>query len=108
LKAVNYHETVGSFTGGTINLATGNVFEQTTSIDRTYVFADPPATGTAFGFTLKVTAASTITVTWPTSVKFAKGDAPAAPANGETAVYVFYTVDGGTNWFGFVAGEDMA
>ena len=108
LKVANYHETPGTFTGSTLELETGNVFEHTISANTTYVFANPPATGTAFGFTLKVTVSGTRTITWPTSVNWPSGDAPEAPADGETAVYVFYTTDGGTNWFGFVAGEDMS
>jgi hypothetical protein len=37
----------------------------------TYVFDSPPTTGTAYGFTLKVTPSGTYTVTWPTSVDWA-------------------------------------
>ena len=40
--------------------------------------------------------------TWP------GGTAPDAPASGETDVFVFYTVDGGTNWYGFQAGDALA
>lgn len=31
-----------------------------------------------------------------------------APASGTTSVFVFYTQDGGTTYYGFVAGEGMA
>jgi hypothetical protein len=101
-------ERVGSISTGTLNLATGNVFSDAPSANVTYAFSNPPASGTAYGFTLKVTPSATITLTWPASVKFPDGIAPAAPASGETAVYVFYTQDGGTTYFGFVAGEAMA
>jgi hypothetical protein len=40
------------------------------------------------------------TVTWPTSIEWAGGIAPAAPANGETDVYTFVTDDGGTTYTG--------
>jgi hypothetical protein len=101
-------ERVGSISTGTLNLATGNVFSDAPSSAVTYAFSNPPASGTAYGFTLKVTPSATITVDWPASVKFPDGVAPVAPADGETAVYVFYTQDGGTTYFGFVAGEAMA
>jgi len=101
-------ERVGSISTGTLNLATGNVFSDTPSANVTYAFSNPPASGTAYGFTLKVTPSATITVDWPASVKWPAGTAPTAPASGETAVYVFYTQDGGTTYFGFVAGEDMS
>ena len=47
-------------------------------------------------------------MTWPTSVDWAAGTAPDAPASGETNVYVFYTQDGGTTYYGFLSGEAMA
>lgn len=48
------------------------------------------------------------TVSYPSSVDWAGGTAPDAPAVGETDVLVFYTDDGGTNWYGFQAGDAMA
>jgi hypothetical protein len=101
-------ERVGSISGSTLDLATGNVFLSTPSSNATYVFSNPPASGTAYGFTLRVAPSATITVTWPASVKWPDGLAPVAPASGETAVYVFYTQDAGTTYFGFVAGEALA
>ena len=40
------------------------------------------------------------TVTWPSSIEWAGGIAPAAPANGETDVYTFTTDDTGTSYTG--------
>ena len=48
------------------------------------------------------------TITYPTSVDWAGGTAPDAPAVGETDVQVFYTEDGGTTYYGFQAGDAMA
>ena len=48
------------------------------------------------------------TITYPSSVKWAGGTAPTAPANGETDVYSFFTTDGGTNYYGFQAGDALA
>jgi hypothetical protein len=101
-------EGVGTISSGTIDLSTGNVFSDAPSANVTYVFSNPPATGTAYGFTLKVTPSGTYTVTWPASVDWAGGTAPDAPASGETDVYAFYTQDGGSNWYGFLAGDAMA
>jgi hypothetical protein len=101
-------ERVGTISTGTLDLSTGNVFSDTPSANVTYAFSNPPASGTAYGFTLKVTPSATVTVAWPASVKFPDGVAPVAPASGETAVYVFYTQDGGVSYFGFVAGEALA
>jgi DNA-binding beta-propeller fold protein YncE len=43
---------------------------------------------------------STYTLTWPSSIEWAGGIAPAAPANGETDVFTFTTDDGGTTYTG--------
>ena len=101
-------EGVRSISGSTLDLSTGNVFSDAPATSPTYVFSNPPATGTAYGFTLKVTPSATVTVTWPASVDWAGGTAPDAPASGATNVYSFYTQDGGTTYYGFLAGGAMA
>jgi hypothetical protein len=101
-------ERVGSISGTTLDLSTGTVFSHAPATSPTYVFSNPPASGTAYGFTLKVTPSATVTITWPASVDWPSGTAPTAPASGETDVFVFYTQDGGTTYYGFVAGEALA
>lgn len=108
VTAIKYNETVGTITGSTLDFDTGNVFNHSISANTTYVFSNPPASGTAFGFTLKVTVTGTVTITWPASVDWAGGTAPDAPADGETDVYGFYTTDGGTTYYGFQAGDAMS
>ena len=107
--ADSYNETFATLSGTTpaVNCETGNVFALTTSGNTTFTFTNPPATGTAYGFTLKVTAGGTHTLTWPASVDWAGGTAPDAPASGEVNVYAFITHDGGTNWYGFLSGGAM-
>jgi hypothetical protein len=108
LKAVSYNETVGTITSSDLDLETGNVFNDSISADTTYTFSNPPTSGVAYGFTLKVTVSGTRTITWPASVDWAGGEAPEAPADGETDVFGFYTTDGGTTYYGFLAGDAMA
>ena len=106
LKAKSYNETYVSLSAGStvdIDNETGNVFALTTNQNTTFTFSNPPASGTAYGFTLKLTAGGTHTITYPNTVDFAGGTAPDAPASGETDVLVFITVDGGTNWYGALA-----
>jgi len=107
-RAVSYNETLGTITSSNLDLETGNVFNDSISANTTYTFSNPPASGTAFGFTLKVTVSGTRTITWPASVDWAGGEAPEAPASGETDVFAFYTTDGGTTYYGFQAGDAMA
>jgi hypothetical protein len=106
LIAKSYNETYVSLSAAssvTIDCHTGNVFALTTNQNTTFTFSNPPASGTAYGFTLKLTAGGGHTITYPNSVDFAGGTAPDAPASGETDVLVFITVDGGTNWYGALA-----
>jgi len=84
------------------------VFSDAPGTAQTYIFSNPPTTGTAYGFTLKVTPSATITITWTAAVDWAGGTAPDAPASGETDVFVFFTIDGGTTYYGFQAGDAMA
>lgn len=94
--------------GPTVSATTGNVFNHAPSADVAYTFSNPPTTGSAYDFTLKVAPTATVAITWPSSVKWAGGTAPPAPASGEKDVYNFFTLDGGTTYYGFQAGDAMA
>lgn len=110
LKPVSYQETYAVLSGTTpaVNCSTGNIFSLTTSGNTTFTFTNVPTTGTGYGFTLKLTAGGTHTLTWPASVDWPGGAAPSAPASGATNVYVFITYDGGTIWYGFLGGAALA
>ena len=110
LIAASYNETYDALSGTTptVDCHEGNMFSLTTSGNTTFTFSNPPASGTAFGFTLKLVAGGTHTITYPASVDWAGGTAPDAPASGETDVLVFITHDGGTTWYGFRSGDAMA
>lgn len=89
--------TVGTITASAIDLSTGNYFDDTLAADTTYTISNA---GAVQAFQLEVTGASTYTITWPSSIEWTGGSAPAAPANGETDVYTFTTDDGGTTYTG--------
>ena len=121
LIVTSYNETYQavSSSGGstTINCEAGNVFSNTLSENTTFTFSNPPASGTAYGFSLKVTqdaSASGYTVTWPVAVVWPSADqygVTGAPQLSSTASavdqFVFYTYDGGTTWQGFTAGLNL-
>jgi len=91
-----------SGTTPSVDADTAGSFALTTSGNTTFTFSSVTP-GNSVGFTLKITAGGTHTLTWPASVDWAGGTAPDAPASGETDVYVFYTVNGGTTWYGALA-----
>ena len=113
VQATAYLETVVALSGTTptVDCDEGNSFTLSTTGNTTFTFDYSGVnltTNDSYGFTLKVTAGGTHTLTWPASVDWPGGTAPDAPASGETDVFVFYTVDGGTNWYGFQAGDALA
>ena len=95
-------------TGPAIDATTGNVFNHAPSADVAYAFTNPPSSGTSYDFTLKVTPSATIAITWPSSVEWPSGTAPAAPASGETDVYTFFTTDGGSTYYGNQVGDAVS
>ena len=110
LIAKSYNETFVTLSGTTptVDCETGNVFYLSTSGNTTFTFSNPPSSGTAYGMLIKLTAGGTHTITWPNSVDWAGGSAPDAPASGETDILGFITHDGGTIWYGFLAGDALA
>ena len=106
----SYNETYAALSGTTpaVDCEAGNMFALSTTGNTTFTFSNPPASGTGYGFTLKLTAGGTHTITYPASVDWAGATAPDAPASGETDVLVFITHDGGTTWYGFLAGDALA
>ena len=73
-------------------------FSLTMTGNTTFTFGSVTS-GRSVGFILQLTGNGS-TVTWPSSVDWAGGTAPDAPASGETDIYVFWTRDGGTTWYG--------
>ncbi len=87
-----------SGTSPTCNVDNGGAFSLTMTGNTTFTFSGA-ASGWSQGFVLQLTGNGS-TVTWPSSVDWAGGTAPDAPASGETDIYVFWTRDGGTTWYG--------
>jgi len=47
-------------------------------------------------------------ITWPSSIEWAGGVAPAAPADGETDVFTLVTDDGGTSYVGLKTADNLS
>ena len=115
LIADSYNETYAAVTSSsnatTVDCHNGNAFSHTLTENTTFTFSNPPASGTAFSFSIEIiqdASASGYTVTWPTSVDWPSATAPTLTATASAKdVFVFYTRDGGTNWYGFTAGQAL-
>ncbi|MEP2955515.1 MAG: hypothetical protein ABJO80_11475 [Sulfitobacter sp.] len=109
LKTLELQETVVAIASGatpSIDCEAGTVFTLTVTGTTTPTFDNPPATGTAAGFTLILTNGGSQTFNWPASVDWPAATAPTLTAAG-VDVLTFFTRDGGTTWHGFAAGTEM-
>ena len=78
----------------------GGAFSLTMTGPTSFTFGAPSlGSGVSTGFIIELTGNGS-TVIWPSSVEWAGGTAPDAPASGETDIYVFWTRNGGTTWYG--------
>ena len=113
--STSYNETYAAVTSSTnattVNCETGNAFSHTLTENTTFTFSNPPASGTAYSFSIEIiqdASASGFAVTWPSSVDWPSATAPTLTATGSAKdVFVFTTRDGGTNWYGFTAGQAL-
>ena len=90
----------------TFDLSSANFFSATLDQASTFTFSNPPASGDFGGFVLELTNGGAFAITYPSSVDFVGGTAPTLTAAGVDQL-VFTTRDGGTTYFGFVAGLDI-
>ena len=112
----SYNETYAAVTSSsnatTVNCENANSFSHTLTENTTFTFSNPPASGTSFTFSIEIiqdASASGFTVTWPTSVDWPAATAPTLTATASAKdIFVFTTRDGGTNWYGFTAGQALA
>ena len=107
----SYVAPTSSSNATTVDCEAGNVFSHTLTENTTFTFSNPPSSGTAYGFSLKIiqdASASGYTVTWPASVDWPAATAPTLTATASAVdQFVFYTYDGGTTWYGFTAGQAL-
>jgi len=106
-----YTAVTSSSNATTVNLRDGTNFSHTLTENTTFTFSNPAASGKVSAFTLKIVqdaSASGYTVTWPASVNWPSATAPTLTATASAVDYfVFITHDGGTNWYGFTAGQAL-
>ena len=93
-----------------LNLQTANNFSHTLTEDTTVSFTNPAASGKVSAATLRVIQDSSArAITWNSAIKWSSATAPTlSTASGAVDVFVFYTVDGGTTYYGFTSGQALA
>lgn len=94
----------------TIDLVNGNVHQITLDDNCTLTFTGT-VNAVACSFTLIVEqdGSGGNSITWPGSVRWPSATAPSLSSGaGEIDVLSFFTVDDGTTWYGFTAGQDMS
>tara|TARA_R100001369_G_scaffold25667_1_gene46691 strand:+ start:7215 stop:8087 length:873 start_codon:yes stop_codon:yes gene_type:complete len=98
-----------SSAAATLDMRLGTNFLHDLTENVTYTFSNPAASGNASAFTLKIIQDSTArAITWPSSVDWPSATAPTLTAtNNGVDMFVFQTIDGGTTWYGFVAGQAL-
>ena len=106
------YESVSDSSGTTtVDLSTGTNFSSTLSANTQFAFTSPASSGSVSAFTLKLVqdaSASGYTVTWPGAVNWPSATAPTLTATASAIDYfVFITHDGGSNWYGFTAGQAL-
>ena len=118
--ALQYREGVSALnaSGSTnVDMANYNVFEVTLTGTATLAFTNFPAEhlglnlDNVFGFTMKVkqNSSGNHAITWPSSIKWAGGTAPTLTGTANSIdVFTFFSVDGGTNIYGFTAGLNVS
>jgi hypothetical protein len=111
---LGYKETVTAVTSSAnstvISCRSGSIFTHTLSENSTFTFSDAPI-GASFGFVLKIvqdSLGSAYAVTWPASVNWTLATAPTLSGAADAVdVFVFYTDDGGVDWYGFTSGQGL-
>lgn len=94
----------------TVDLANGNTHRVVLDANLTLTFT-AVTSGVRCRFDLVVVQDATggRTITWPASVDWPGGTAPTlSPGANAVDIFTFLTVDGGTIWWGFIAGQAMA
>ena len=107
-RLVNVGELVNAVgstsTAATINLSNGNFVTATLTGNCTFTFSNPSAGASSFTLFLTNDATAGRSITWPVSVKWPNASIPVRTTTANrTDVYTFFTVDGGTNWYGILS-----
>ena len=105
-----YAAVTSSSAAVSLDLRTAGNFSHDLTENTTISFTNPAASGKVSAATLRIIQGSTArTITWNSSIKWAADTAPTLTTTDNAVdIFVFYTVDGGTTYYGFTAGQVMS
>ena len=105
-----YAAVTSSSAAVSLDLQTASNFSHDLTENTTISFANPAASGKVSAATLRIIQGSTArTITWHSSIKWASDTAPTlSTGDNDVDIFTFYTVDGGTTYYGFTAGQDLS
>ena len=107
----DHYVSIGSLSGTRqINLQLGNYFAGSLVSSVNFQFISESGTADQvnwFVLLLNKSTGATITITWPSEVDWPGGTAPAVPGTNEQDAYAFFTINGGTTWYGFHVGDNL-
>lgn len=94
----------------TLDLNNGNIFNvNLNAAILNLTISNIPSSSFVANFTLVFTADGTARgVSWPGSIKWPGATPPTiTTTNGKKDTFSFVTLDGGTNWYGFIGGQNF-
>ena len=105
-----YAAVASSSAAVSLDLRTASNFSHDLTENTTISFANPAASGKVSAATLRIIQGSTArTITWNSSIKWAADTAPTLTTTDNAVdIFVFYTLDAGTTYYGFTAGQVMS
>jgi hypothetical protein len=111
IKDYSEETTNPSITAGalTLDLENGNHFYVSLNSGiSTLTISNPPISGKIGSFTLELIMDGTLrTISWPSAVKWPSGTPPTLSSIlNRVDILTFYTRNGGTVWYGFIAGQN--
>jgi hypothetical protein len=87
-----------------IDISSGNFVAATLNQNATFTFSNPPTGACSFTLFLSNDATPSRSITWPVSVQWPNAQIPNRTTTAsKTDVYTFFTLNGGTNWYGILS-----
>jgi hypothetical protein len=83
----------------TLDIPEASIFIVTATSSASEIrLTNPPIANVGCGVTLIMYGAASTTITWDSTIEWAGGNPPNIPDAGETSIFTFFTLDGGSSY----------